>query len=103
MTPILTFTRDEFDREVARLGARRIGEARNFNGGRRARAIWSIWLPDKERKNRPEDSMFSARSAIVRAVNEWLLETGIFYPGQSVEIKIDGEDDDDQTREARTG
>jgi hypothetical protein len=104
MTPILTFTRGELHREVATLGAVRVGEVSPFNGGHRARAIWSVWLPDMERKCRPAESLFAARSAVQRAVDEWLMRSGVFYPGQGVEMRTPDDDAEAEfVKEVRTG
>lgn len=87
MTPVLTFKPEELGREVATLGAVRVGEVMRFAGGK-AQATYSVWLPDMPQQFRPAESTFIARSAIVRLVEDWLLRIGVFYPGQSVEVRL---------------
>ena len=86
MTPILKFERRELGREVAMLGAIQIGEVMSQLG--RPHATYAVWLPDVPKSFRPADSMFGARSALVRAVDNWLLRIGVFYPGQGVDVQV---------------
>ena len=96
MTPILTFTREEgLGREVATLGAVRVGQIMQQLGARR-QACYAVWLPDVPRQFVPADSVFVARSAIARVVEDWLNRTGVFGPGDGVEVRLSGEDDGEE-------
>jgi hypothetical protein len=97
MTPILKFTREELGREVATLGAVRVGEVMRQVG--RPQAGYAVWLPDVPTAFRPAESMFAARSAIARLVDDWLTRIGVFYPGQGVEVRMP--DEDGELAEAR--
>jgi hypothetical protein len=87
MTPILTFTREELGREVATLGAVHVGEVMRF-AGHRGQASYAVWLPGVPKRFVPADSTVIARSAVVRQVEEWLTQIGVFYPGQGVEVRV---------------
>lgn len=99
MTPILTFTREALGREVATLGAVQVGEV-SRHLGRRSQATYAVWLPGIPHAFRPADSVFNARSAVVRAIDDWLTRIGVFYPGQGVEVCVP--DADAELKEART-
>jgi hypothetical protein len=86
VTPILTFAKSDIGREVAMLGAVQVGEVMRQVG--RPHATYAVWLPDVPRSFRPAESMFIARSALVRMVEDWLLRIGVFYPGQGVEVRL---------------
>jgi len=96
MTPILHFERKIPGNatETVRMGAVVIGTIQPVHY-RDHQAAYALWLPDMLRGFRPAGSFFQARSALIRAVEEWLLRIGVFYPGQSVEIRVPHEDVDD--------
>jgi hypothetical protein len=100
MTPILHFERSERGsaREVVRLGAVTIGEVAPVHL-RNAVAAYALWLPDMRRAFTPAESWFAARSAVQRAVDEWLLRIGVFCPGDGVELRVP--EDDAEMRERR--
>lgn len=93
MTPILKFTSEELGRQVATLGAVQIGEVMRMVGKSRPQACYAVWLPDVPKRFVPADSMFVARSAVVRVIEDWLNRIGVFGPGDHVEVQIEGEDD----------
>jgi hypothetical protein len=99
MTPVLQFTREEMGCEVATLGAVRVGEVMRFAGRGKQQAAYAVWLPDVPTRFVPAESMFIARSAIVRVVEDWLMRIGVFYPGQGVEMRVP-EDDEREARRA---
>jgi hypothetical protein len=89
MTPVLTFTRGELDREVVKLGDVVIGEVAPHHGTR-ARATFSLRLPDSHPSSfRPARSIAQAREMIRASVSEWFLRAGVFYPGQLIECARD--------------
>jgi hypothetical protein len=93
MIPILKFTRGETGREVVQLGAVTIGEVAPHRGVH-ARATYALWLPDVRHSFVPAESMARARAAVEHVVEEFLLRIGVFYPGQCLEIRIEGEGPD---------
>jgi hypothetical protein len=93
MIPILKFTRGEMGREVVQLGAVTIGEVAPHRG-LSCKATYALWLPDVRHSFRPAESMSRARAAVEHAVEEFLLRIGVFYPGQCLEIRIEGNGDD---------
>jgi|GEM_PF-2953192 hypothetical protein len=97
MTPILTFTRGEFDRELVRLGEVIVGEVSVHNGSK-VRAIFSLRLPECHWSFRPALSFEQARKTIQREVEEWFVRAGVFYPEQPIEVHII----DGNAREARS-
>lgn len=97
MTPILTFTRGEFDRELVRLGDVIVGEVSLHNGGK-VRATFSLRLPECRLAFRPAASFEEARKTIQAEIEQWFVRAGIFYPDQPIEVHvIDG-----NAREARS-
>ena len=89
MTPILKFTPVGLGREVVTLGAVRVGEVMRLFGRRTGEAAsYTVCLPDVPTAFRPADSMFKARSAVVRAVDDWLARVGIFCPGDGVDVRV---------------
>jgi hypothetical protein len=88
VTPILTFTRGEFDRELVRLGDVIVGEISEYRG-QRIKATFSLRLPEYHRSSfRPAPSFEAAREIIRREVEEWLVRLGVFYPEQPIEFHI---------------
>jgi hypothetical protein len=97
MTPILTFTRGEFDRELVRLGEVIVGEV-SPHIGQRVLATFSLRLPECRWSFRPAPSFEEARKIIQREIEDWFVRAGIFYPDQPIEVHvIDG-----NAREARS-
>jgi hypothetical protein len=84
MTPVLTFRVAADGRQVALLGAVRVGEVRPWAD----RAAFWVCLPDIDLRGRPSPSIAQARARVVDLLNEWLLRAGIFYPGQEVQVAI---------------
>ena len=98
MTPILTFTRGEFDRELVRLGDVIVGEVSRHNGNR-VRATFSLRLPECRWSFRPAESFDFARKEIQREIEDWFVRLGVFYPEQPIEVLII----DGNAKEARAG
>ena len=90
MIPILTFTRGEFGREVVMLGAEIIGEVAPHRG-ERARVTYALWQCGARHSFVPAASIEAARTAVADLVNDWLLRTGVFYPGQEVVVRLPDE------------
>lgn len=97
MTPVLKFTRVPLGCEVAMLGAVQVGTIMQLTG-RRPQASYTVSLPDVPPAFRPADSVFGARSALVRAVEDWLNRTGVFGPGDGVEVRTPDDDVEDDER-----
>jgi len=85
MSPILYFLPRTAESEIVKLGDVMIGEVGNFS--RAPAAHFTVYLPDEQRGFRPAKSMHEARVAVVRAVEQWLVRVGVFYPGQSIDIE----------------
>jgi len=96
MTPILTFTRGEFDREVVRLGDVIVGEVSVHNGSK-VRATFSLRLPECRWSFRPAVSFEEARKTIQTEIKDWFVRCGVFYSDQPIEVQII----DGNAREAR--
>lgn len=96
MTPVLKFVRGATGREVVQLGAVTIGEVAPHRG-ERVQATYAVWLPELRHSFVPAESMSRARAAVERVVEEFLLRIGVFYPGQEVEVRIEGDGDDPDT------
>ena len=96
MTPILTFTRGEFDRELVRLGDVIVGEVSPHNGGH-VHATYSLRLPDCRWAFRAAVSFEAARESVQHEVERFLVRCGVFYPEQPIEVEII----DGNAREAR--
>lgn len=86
MTPVLSFTRGEHDGETVKLGEVVVGHVAPFFDGNGTRATFVVWLPECLRAQRPAASLESARANVVGEVEKWLYRTGIFYPGQAVDV-----------------
>jgi hypothetical protein len=97
MTPVLTFTRGEFDRELVRLGDVIVGEVSVHNGSK-VRATFSLRLPECRWSFRPASSFEEARKKIQAEIEHWFVRAGVFYPDQPIEVHII----DGNAREART-
>jgi hypothetical protein len=97
MTPILTFTRGEFDRELVRLGDVVVGEVSVHNGSK-VRATFSLRLPECRAAFRPATSFEEARKTIQAEIEQWFVRAGVFYPEQPIEVHVI----DSNAREARS-
>ncbi len=87
MTPILTFTRGDFDRELVRLGHVIVGEVAPHKGVK-TRATYSLRLPECRWAFRPAVSIEEARRIIQHEVEDWFVRAGVFYPEQPIEVLI---------------
>jgi hypothetical protein len=100
MIPILKFVRGATGREVVQLGAVTIGEVAPHRG-LGCKATYALWLPDVRHSFVPAGSMSRARAAVERAVEEFLLRIGVFYPGQGVEVRLMTDDGRQRTDDGR--
>jgi hypothetical protein len=91
MIPVLAFAGDGLGGWIVALGAERIGEILPAGSA----AAWRVILHGERSAFRRANSAEAARRAIERAVNEWLVRLGVFYPGQAVTVTTDSGVDHD--------